>query len=76
MAHALPRDHKGDYGIDGSFHTISARGRHSGSRRTAPSPQRHDAGAAPRRPNDHRRLVGDAAARRPPPRTRLEPNRT
>jgi arsenite methyltransferase len=26
MAHAMPRDHKGDYGIDGSFHTISARG--------------------------------------------------
>jgi arsenite methyltransferase len=25
MAHVLPRDHKGDYGIDGSFHTISAR---------------------------------------------------
>jgi len=25
MAHALPRYHKGDYGIDGSFHTISAR---------------------------------------------------
>jgi arsenite methyltransferase len=26
MSHAMPRDHKGDYGIDGSFHTISARG--------------------------------------------------
>lgn len=26
MTHAMPRDHKGDYGIDGSFHTISARG--------------------------------------------------
>jgi arsenite methyltransferase len=26
MAYAIPRDHKGDYGIDGSFHTISARG--------------------------------------------------
>ena len=26
MAHAMPRDHKGDYGIDGSFHTVSARG--------------------------------------------------
>jgi arsenite methyltransferase len=25
MSHAMPRDHKGDYGIDGSFHTISAR---------------------------------------------------
>jgi arsenite methyltransferase len=26
MTHAMPPDHKGDYGIDGSFHTISARG--------------------------------------------------
>ncbi|MGH3970527.1 MAG: hypothetical protein ACRDTV_21005 [Mycobacterium sp.] len=26
MAHAAVRDHKGDYGIDGSFHTVSARG--------------------------------------------------
>jgi hypothetical protein len=26
MEHATPRDHKGDYGIDGSFHTIAARG--------------------------------------------------
>ncbi|WP_292981736.1 class I SAM-dependent methyltransferase [Mycobacterium sp.] len=26
MAHQMPRDHKGDYGIDGSFHIISARG--------------------------------------------------
>jgi arsenite methyltransferase len=26
MSHAMPRDHKGDYGIDGSFHTVSARG--------------------------------------------------
>jgi arsenite methyltransferase len=26
MAHAMPRDHKGDYGIDGSFRTISPRG--------------------------------------------------
>ncbi|WP_343709456.1 class I SAM-dependent methyltransferase [Mycobacterium sp.] len=26
MAHVMPRDHKGNYGIDGSFHTISARG--------------------------------------------------
>jgi SAM-dependent methyltransferase len=25
MTHAMPRDHQGDYGIDGSFHTISAR---------------------------------------------------
>jgi arsenite methyltransferase len=25
MAHALPRERKGDYGIDGSFHTVSAR---------------------------------------------------
>jgi arsenite methyltransferase len=27
MAYATVREHKGDYGIDGSFHTISARGR-------------------------------------------------
>src|ERR1700759_349050 len=26
MAHATVREHKGDYGIDGSFHTVSARG--------------------------------------------------
>jgi arsenite methyltransferase len=26
MAHVTLREHKGDYGIDGSFHTISARG--------------------------------------------------
>jgi arsenite methyltransferase len=26
MTHAMPPDHKGDYGIDGSFHTVSARG--------------------------------------------------
>jgi arsenite methyltransferase len=26
MAHAAVRKHKGDYGIDGSFHTVSARG--------------------------------------------------
>jgi ubiquinone/menaquinone biosynthesis C-methylase UbiE len=26
MAHAIVREHKGDYGIDGSFHTVSARG--------------------------------------------------
>jgi arsenite methyltransferase len=26
MTHAMPPDHNGDYGIDGSFHTISARG--------------------------------------------------
>jgi len=26
MTHAAIREHKGDYGIDGSFHTISARG--------------------------------------------------
>ena len=26
MVHAAVREHKGDYGIDGSFHTVSARG--------------------------------------------------
>jgi ubiquinone/menaquinone biosynthesis C-methylase UbiE len=26
VTHAAVRDHKGDYGIDGSFHTVSARG--------------------------------------------------
>ncbi len=26
MSHAMPRDHQGDYGIDGSFNIISARG--------------------------------------------------
>ena len=30
MTHAMPRDHQGDYGIDGSFHTISARGQATG----------------------------------------------
>ena len=40
MTHAMPPDHKGDYGIDGSFKVISARGQAIGIGMRIRSPRR------------------------------------